>query len=148
MGSQRLNCLFYDIDVVEEAGVDPDLLDSAPTFADALDTVATETDAIPMTHDMQGILTTTRLWAAMMLGQEGFDAYMAFINVDGDESAVRAMFETPATVLENYINDDASTIGLIGSNENIINGDTTFIHQGNWAAGAYCTSENFDYDED
>ncbi|PSQ57753.1 MAG: ABC transporter substrate-binding protein [Halobacteriales archaeon SW_9_67_25] len=148
LGSHRLNCLFYNIEVVEEAGVDPDSLDSVSAFADALETVATETDAIPMTHGMQGTWTTTQLWAAMMLGGEGFDAYMAFIEGDGDESAVRATFETTATVLENYINDDASTIGLTGSNENIINGNAAFIHQGNWAAGAYRNSEDFAYDED
>jgi len=148
LGSHRLNCLFYNIEVVEEAGVDPGSLDSVSAFADALETVATETDAIPMTHGMQGTWTTTQLWAAMMLGGEGFDAYMAFIEGDGDESAVRATFESTAAVLENYINDDASTIGLTGSNENIINGNAAFIHQGNWAAGAYRNSEDFAYDED
>jgi glucose/mannose transport system substrate-binding protein len=148
LGSHRLNCLFYNISVAEEAGVDPDSLDSVSAFADALDTVATETDKIPMTHGMQGTWTTTQLFAAMMLGQEGFDAYMNFIGGEGDESAVRSTFETTATVLENYINDDASTIGLTGSNENIINGEAAFIHQGNWAAGAYRNAEDFAYDED
>jgi glucose/mannose transport system substrate-binding protein len=148
LGSHRLNCLFYNVSVVEEAGVDPASLDSVSAFVDALETVATETDKIPFTHGMSGTWTTTQLWAAMMLGQEGFDAYMDFINGEGSEEAVRATFESTATVLENYISDDASSIGLTESNQNIINGNAAFIHQGNWAAGAYRNAEDFDYNED
>jgi glucose/mannose transport system substrate-binding protein len=148
LGSHRLNCLFYNVSVVEEAGVDVDSLTSVSAFADALDTVATETDYIPFTHGMSGTWTTTQLWAAMMLGQEGYDAYMSFINGEGPEEAVRATFESTAAVLENYISDDASSIGLTESNQNIINGNAAFIHQGNWAAGAYRNAEDFNYDED
>jgi glucose/mannose transport system substrate-binding protein len=148
LGSHRLNCLFYNVSVVEEAGVDVDSLNSVSALADALDTVATETDAIPFTHGMSGTWTTTQLWGAMMLGQEGYDAYMSFLEGEGSEAAVRATFESTATVLENYISDDASSIGLTESNQNIINGDAAFIHQGNWAAGAYRNAENFDYNED
>ncbi|WP_142858640.1 ABC transporter substrate-binding protein [Salinigranum halophilum] len=148
LGSHRLNCLFYNVSVVEEAGVDVDSLNSVSAFADALDTVATETDYIPFTHGMSGTWTTTQLWASMMLGQEGYQAYMDFINGEGSEAAVRATFESTAAVLENYISDDASSIGLTESNQNIINGNAAFIHQGNWAAGAYRNAEDFDYDED
>ncbi|MDX1748131.1 MAG: ABC transporter substrate-binding protein, partial [Halobacteriales archaeon] len=148
LGSHRLNCLFYNVSVVEEAGVDPSSLDSVSAFADALETVATETDKIPFTHGMSGTWTTTQLWAVMMLGQEGYDAYMDFINGEGSEEAVRATFESTAAVLENYISEDAASIGLTESNQNIINGDAAFIHQGNWAAGAYRNAEDFDYNED
>jgi glucose/mannose transport system substrate-binding protein len=148
IGSHRLNCLFYNVSVVEEAGVDPDSLDSVSAFADALDTVSSETDAIPFTHGMKGTWTTTQLFAAMMLGQEGFDAYTSFIDGMGSRDAVLATFESMKAVLENYISEDASSIGLTGSNNNIINGDAAFIHQGNWAAGAYRNAEDFAYDED
>jgi glucose/mannose transport system substrate-binding protein len=148
LGSHRLNCLFYNVSVVEEAGVDPDSLNSVSALVDALDTVATETDKIPFTHGMSGTWTTTQLWAAMMLGQEGYDAYMSFIEGEGSEEAVRATFESTKTVLENYISEDASSIGLTESNQNIINGNAAFIHQGNWAAGAYRNAEDFTYDED
>jgi glucose/mannose transport system substrate-binding protein len=148
LGSHRLNCLFYNVSVVEEAGVDPDSLNSVSALMDACETVASETDKIPMTHGMSGTWTTTQLWAAMMLGQEGYDEYMAFIEGEGSEEAVRATFESTATLLENYISEDASSIGLTESNQNIINGNAAFIHQGNWAAGAYRNAEGFDYDED
>ncbi|TKX51825.1 extracellular solute-binding protein, partial [Halorubrum sp. SP3] len=43
---------------------------------------------------------------------------------------------------------DASSIGLTESNQNIIEGNAAFIHQGNWAAGAYRNAEDFNYNED
>ncbi|QWC18799.1 ABC transporter substrate-binding protein [Halorubrum sp. 2020YC2] len=148
LGSHRLNCLFYNTSVVEDAGVDPDSLTSVSALIDALETVQSETDAIPMTHGASGTWTTTQLFASTMLGQEGYDAYMNFLDGSPDEEAVRATFESLAEILENYINEDASSIGLTESNQNIIEGNAAFIHQGNWAAGAYRNAEDFSYDED
>ena len=148
LGSHRLNCLFYNTSVVEEAGVDPDSLTSVSALIDALETVQSETDAIPMTHGASGTWTTTQLFASTMLGQEGYDAYMSFLDGSPDEAAVRATFESLAEILGNYINEDASSIGLTESNQNIIEGNAAFIHQGNWAAGAYRNAEDFNYDED
>jgi glucose/mannose transport system substrate-binding protein len=148
LGSHRLNCLFYNTSVVEDAGVDPDSLTSVSALIDALETVQSETDAIPMTHGASGTWTTTQLFASTMLGQEGYDAYMSFLDGSPDEAAVRATFESLAEILGNYINEDASSIGLTESNQNIIEGNAAFIHQGNWAAGAYRNAEDFAYDED
>ena len=148
LGSHRLNCLFYNVSVVEDAGVDVDSLTSPSALADALQTVQDETDATPMTHAMSGTWTTTQLWGAVMLGVNGYDSYMDFVAGDGSEEDVRAAFEATAEMLENYISDDASSLDLTASNQNIINGDAAFIHQGNWAAGAFRNAEDFEYDED
>jgi glucose/mannose transport system substrate-binding protein len=53
-----------------------------------------------------------------------------------------------ASVMENYISDDASSIGLTESNGKIVSGDAAFLHQGNWAAGAYRNADDFAYEED
>jgi len=148
LGSHRLNCLFYNKAVVEEAGVDVDSLDSPSALISAMDQVASSTDKTPMTHAMSGTWTTTQLWAAVMLGENGYDSYMNFIEGNGSEDEVRAAFERTAEILENYISDDAASLDLTQSNQNIINGNAAFIHQGNWAAGAYRNAENFAYDED
>ncbi|WP_280585036.1 ABC transporter substrate-binding protein [Halorubrum sp. Boch-26] len=148
LGSHRLNCLFYNVSVVEDAGIDVDSLNSPSALIDAFDTVASETDATPMTHAMSGTWTTTQLWAAVMLGENGYQPYMDFIAGDGDEAAVRSAFERTAEMLENYISDDAASIGLTESNQKIINGNAAFIHQGNWAAGAFRNAEDFEYEDD
>ncbi|MFB6250088.1 MAG: ABC transporter substrate-binding protein, partial [Halobellus sp.] len=148
LGSHRLNCLFYNVSVVENAGIDVESLNSPSALIDAFDTVASETDAVPMTHAMSGTWTTTQLWAAVMLGVNGFQSYMDFVGGNGSESDVRAAFETTAEMLENYISDDAASLNLTASNQNIIKGNAAFIHQGNWAAGAYRNTDDFSYNED
>ena len=148
LGSHRLNCLFYNVSVVEEAGVDPSSLNSVSALLDALDTVKTETDKTPMTEAMAGTWTITQLWSAILLGQAGYDGYMNFVNGKGSESDVRSAFSSLSTILENYISADASSLDLTASNQNIIKGNAAFIHQGNWAAGAFRNAENFNYDED
>lgn len=147
LGSHRLNNLFYRVEILEEAGVDPSGIDSLDALIDALDAVESETEATPMTHAMAGTWTTTQLWAAVMLGQEGYLSYMNFIEGNGSEEAVRATFETTASILENYITYDADSLSLTGSNNNVINGDAAFIHQGNWTAGAFGNAEDFEYEE-
>jgi len=148
LGSHRLNCLFYNTSVVEEAGVDPDSLNGVPALVDALETVSSETDAIPMTHGGSGTWTKTQLFGVTLLSTAGYDSYMNFVEGNPSRDDVRAAFESLATIFENYINDDAASIGLTESNQNIIEGNAAFIHQGNWAAGAYRNTEDFEYDED
>ena len=148
LGSHQLNCLFYNIPVVEEAGVDPDGLTDISSLMSALETVGSETDKAPMTQAMSGTWTINQLWAQIMLGKEGFQPYMDFINGEGSEESVRSAFESLAEIHENHITSDAASLNLTTSMENIINGDAAFIHQGNWAAGAFRNAENFDYNED
>ncbi|WP_435129071.1 ABC transporter substrate-binding protein [Halobaculum sp. D14] len=148
IGSHRLNCLFYNSAVVEEAGVNPDDLTSASKLIDALEKVKQNTDKVPMSHAMKAPWTTLQLVAAVLLSTGGYDTYMKVVNGEGGKSAVREAFKTTKTILQNYISEDASSIGLTGSNAKIMNGEAAFIHQGNWAAGAFRNKENFNYNED
>ncbi len=143
IGSHRMNDLFYNVSVVEEAGVDPSSLDSVDALIDALDTVGSETEAVPLAFALVpwGILQT---WAVTMLSTQGVDAYTSFIEGEGDEEAVRSTFETLEEILTNYINDDAASVGFTEVNQDIMSGDAAFIHQGNWVAGAYI-NEDLEY---
>ena len=148
IGSHRLNCLFYNTAVLEEAGVDPSSLNSADALIDAMDTIAQDTDKVPMAHGMKAPWTTLQLVAAVLLSTGGYDTYMTVVNGEGGKDAVRTAFETTKTILENYISEDASSISLTGANQKIMNGEAAFIHQGNWAAGAFRNKEDFAYEED
>jgi glucose/mannose transport system substrate-binding protein len=147
IGSHRLNNLFYNVSVVEEAGVDPSSLSSASDLIDAMDAVAENTDAVPMAHAMKGAWTTLQLFGVVMLSTEGYDAYMDFVEGDGNKAAVKSAFQTTKEILTGYINDDASSIGFTSANQKLMNGEAAFIHQGNWAAGAYKNAD-LTYDED
>jgi glucose/mannose transport system substrate-binding protein len=146
IGSHRMNDLFYNVSVLEEAGVDPEGIDSFDAWLDALDAVASETDAVPYANSL-ATWTVLQFWAVNMLGSQGFDAYMNFINGEGDEEAVRAAFENARTVYTEYLNDDAPEIDFTEANQRIMSGDAAFIHQGNWVAGAY-VNEGLTFGED
>ena len=148
IGSHRLNNLFYNVSVVEEAGVDPASLESPSALLDALDAVARNTDKAPMAHAMKAPWTTLQLFGAVLLSTRGFDDYMTVVDGEGGKAAVREAFETTQTVLSEYVNDDAASIGFTSANQKIMNGEAAFIHQGNWAAGAFRNKEDFAYDED
>ncbi|WP_121821250.1 ABC transporter substrate-binding protein [Halostella salina] len=147
IGSHRLNCLFYNVSVVEEAGVDPSSLSSVDDLISALGQVQENTDAVPMAQAMKAPWTTLQLFAVVLLGQEGYDSYMNFVEGGDASSAVSSALESTKEILENYINSDAASVGLTGANSKIMNGEAAFIHNGNWAAGAY-RNNDMTYEED
>lgn len=146
IGSHRMNDLFYSVEVLENAGVDPDGIDSFDAFVDALDAIDTETDATPYVNPLAE-WTTLQFWAVAMQGTQGYEAYMDFIEGNGDVDAVQAAFEEIEVVLDEYINDDAPEIGMTEANDRIMADEAGFIHQGNWVAGAY-TNNDLEYGED
>ncbi len=99
----RTNCLFYGVDVVEEAGVDPDALSTPADLLDALDRVDGTTDTTPMVHGKSAPKATLQLITSVLLGQSGADAYAAFLEGDGGEEAVRRAVETTERILSNHI---------------------------------------------
>jgi|AntDeeMetagen134_2_1112570.scaffolds.fasta_scaffold02687_2 glucose/mannose transport system substrate-binding protein len=147
IGSHRLNDLFYNVKVVEEAGVNPDEISDVEGLVSALKTVGENTDAVPMAHGMKLPWTTLQLFGVNFLSTQGYEAYMSFTQGEGDKEKVASALETTKGLLENYISDDASSIGLTGANQMIMQGNAAFIHQGNWAAGAY-KGNDLKYNED
>ncbi|MFB6081521.1 MAG: ABC transporter substrate-binding protein [Halanaeroarchaeum sp.] len=148
LGSHRMNNLFYNISVLEEAGVDPASVNSPSALVDALDQIQSNTDAVPMAHAMKAPWTTLQLWVEVMLGEHGMDPYMQWTKGNGDKAKVTSALETTKEMLTNYINEDAATISFTQANQKIMNGNAGVIHQGNWVYGMYRSSDEFNYKED
>ncbi|WP_248908947.1 ABC transporter substrate-binding protein [Halocatena marina] len=147
IGSHRLNDLFYNVKVLEKAGVDPTSLSKPADLLNAMKQVENKTDAVGMAQGQKAPWTTLQLWAVVLLGQSGYDAYMNFIDGKGKAKDVRSAFET-VKQYSNHFNKNASTADFTTANQKIMNGEAAFIHQGNWVAGAYRNQENFEYDKD
>jgi len=143
----RINNLFYNTAVLEEAGVDPESLSSPADVVDACETIASETDAVPFAQQTSGAWSTVQLWETVFLAEAGADAYMAFTEGEGDEAQVRAALEN-VVALSEYYPEDASSIGFTEANTMVMEGEAAFIHQGDWAAGAYGGADDFEYGED
>lgn len=136
IGSHRLNNIFYNVSVVEEAGVDPSSLSTPQDLVSALEAVDQNTDAAGMAQAMTGSNTVLQLWGATFLGSQGYQPYMDLVEGNGDIGAVRESLEIVKQYAE-YFNTDADSTSPPGANEKIMNGDAAFLHQGNWMAGGY-----------
>ncbi|WP_136687632.1 ABC transporter substrate-binding protein [Halorhabdus amylolytica] len=147
--SHRMNNLFYNVHVFEDAGVDPASVSSPSGLLDAFETISNETDAVPMAHAMSGPWTTLQLIFQNFLGMHGYDAYMSYIEGDGDKALLVEALETTQEMLENYINNDASTISFTTANQKMMDGNAATIQQGNWAYGMYRAEDSgVSYQED
>ena len=143
----RINNLFYNTGVLEEAGVDAESLSSASDVVGACETIAAETDAVPFAHQTSGTWSTVQLWETILLGEAGIDGYESFINGDGDTEQVQSALESVVELSEYYPND-SSSISFTEANTMVMDGDAAFIHQGDWAAGAYSNADGFAYGDD
>ncbi len=148
LGSHRLNNLFYNISVVEEAGVDPSSMTSYDAMIEAFDAVQSNTDAIPIAMTTRGSWANLQYFVQVMLGTEGQEPYEAWLNGEGDRAALVRALEKTANIIENYTNNDRSSISFPEANSKVINGDAAFFTMGNWAAGQYRNTDGFNYTED
>ena len=143
----RLNNVFYNVSVLEDAGVDPSSLESVDDFAEALAAV----DDAGYTGFAQSTATfmMVQLWAATLLSEGGADTYQAVAdgNVSDNEDVVRSSLERVVEFSE-YFPGDASSVSWDEANGDVINGEAAFHHNGDWAAGQYLGEDGFAFEDD
>ncbi|WP_277540006.1 ABC transporter substrate-binding protein [Haloarcula laminariae] len=142
----RINNLFYNANVLESADVDPSNMSSPSDVVDACEQVEQNTDAVPFAQQTSGTWSTTQLWETILLAEGGIDGYEAFINGNGNRSEVKAALDS-VVELEEYYPSDASSLSFTEANTMVMEGNAAFIHQGDWAAGAYSGNDEFNYGE-
>jgi len=147
LGSHRMNNLFYNISVFEEAGIDASSLDSIGALMDALDAIKQDTDVTPMGQAMVAPWTVLQLWAQVLMSQASVDAYMDFIEGNGDRAALVESLKVVKEIQENYITEDASSVSFTDVGGKMINGEVACMHQGNWLAGQFRSDDAFNYQE-
>jgi glucose/mannose transport system substrate-binding protein len=148
IGSHRVNNLFYNTTLLDQAGVDPSSLTNLTALIDALETVERQTNAVPLAHAMQAPWTNLQLVACVLLGQAGADTYERLVAGAGQRAPLGRALETTRTLLTEYVNEDASTISFTTANEKLIQGSAAVIAQGSWVYGMYSGASSFAYGSD
>lgn len=145
----RLNNLFYNVSVLDDAGVDPAAIADPQGLLDAMETIAAETDATPMAHQTQAPWSSLQLWESIFIGQQNVEEYQTLLGGDvaSMEDAVRSALDTLASYAD-YYPEDAGSISWDQGNNDVIAGDAAFLHQGDWAAGQYGSAEDFAFGDD
>jgi glucose/mannose transport system substrate-binding protein len=145
----RLNNLFYNVKVVKDAGVDPTSITSPTALLDAMETVEKKTDAVGIAQATKTPWTTLQLWETMFLSQVGAEKYMDF--VAGNPKKYEKQITESLTLLtkyNQYWNKDSASLTWDQANTKVINGKAAFFHNGDWAAGQYEATNNFEYKKD
>ncbi|MFB6072808.1 MAG: ABC transporter substrate-binding protein [Halobacterium sp.] len=145
----RLNNVFYNKNVVEQAGVDPTSASKPSELLEMVRTVDEETDAIGMANSTKGGWTTLQLWETILLGEYGESVYDAVTkgNLESNADAVKGALELTKQ-FKQYFGQDSGSIGWTQANNKVIDGNAGFIHQGDWAAGMYTGTDGFEYQKD
>lgn len=144
----RLNNLFYNIEVVDKAGVDPSSVSSPSGLLDLMKQVESETDAGGMAQSSKGAWTVFQLWETILLGEYGYDVYTTYL--DGDIESIENEVKGALKVYKDYreyFNEDAGSISFNESASTLIAGEAAFYHQGDWAVGNFNRADDFAYDE-
>lgn len=142
----RLNNLFYNVEAVEEAGVDPTEIGDPRGLLDALQT-AEDAGYTGMAHQTASEWSTVQLWETVLVAQHGADTFEQYIagETEGLEEQVRESLQLVVDYSE-FFSPDAGSIAWDEANAQVIDGDAAFIHQGDWAAGQYGAAD-FAYEE-
>ncbi|MBB6647770.1 ABC transporter substrate-binding protein [Halobellus ruber] len=145
----RLNPMFYNIDVVEQAGVDPTSINSPTALKEAMDKVESDTDAAGMSNSTKAGWTVLQLWETLLIATAGPDGYEDIVggNAGNYQDAIQEALQLTADYSQ-YFTDDAGSIEWPAAARKVVSGEAAFFQHGDWAAGIFLSLDDFNYKED
>jgi glucose/mannose transport system substrate-binding protein len=142
----RVNNLFYDIESVEEAGVDPSSLSDPTEYNEMLEQLADAQDKAPLSVSLSAPWTALQLWVANFLGYHGAEAYNAFRAGEGDVGMIEEALEATKTQMQ-YVTEDAGSISNDTAHAKLPQGEAVTGMEGDWMAGNLIAADGYNYDE-
>lgn len=147
---QCQNNLFYNVDVVRSAGIDPTTLDTPDALAEAISRIDAETDSaglmLPQNHPWPAF----DVWDMLVVSHGGPDAYDAIFR-GGDAARHRGTIRDALAHLQRYrefVPEDATYDSWQPALERFVRGEAAFYCMGDWAAGVLKDRDGFDYGSD
>ena len=129
--------LFYNPDILDAAGVDPDAMDRPQDFLAAVETIAAETNATPLVQSTGTPWQVGHIFESVLLGQAGIEGVRRIHNQADDERVGQAIEDALAVVapLQQYLPDDAEDIGWESAIDRVLDGRAAMTVCGDWAVG-------------
>ncbi|MCO8244949.1 MULTISPECIES: ABC transporter substrate-binding protein [unclassified Haladaptatus] len=145
----RLNDLFYNINILEDVGIDPESIDDPQSLLDAVKIVKEDSEADGVVHATNTFWSTLELWESMLLGEFGFQTHRSIVdgNVRSNEDAIRSSLES----VKQYCNQSPETVISPSRDQTVKrfqNGNSAFFYQGDWVAKELMTDDEFRYGTD
>ncbi|SIR62574.1 carbohydrate ABC transporter substrate-binding protein, CUT1 family [Haladaptatus litoreus] len=144
----RLNNLFYNVEIMDEVGIDPHTIQTPRMLIDTVKLVEETTDSSGVVHATKNVWPTLELWESVLLGEHGFETHQAIVNGEM-RSNERAVRESLGLVDEYH---EQSPDGIVSSNwreaaRQFQSGNVAFFHQGDWAPAAF-RNDDFEFEID
>lgn len=145
----RLNNIFYNIDVLENNGIDPKLVDDPQTLLDAIETVEEDSEADGIVHATKTFWSTLELWESMLLGEFGVETHRSIMegNVRSNEDAIRSSLESVKQYCKQS-SDSVIPLSWHQAAKRFQNGNIAFFYQGDWTAKKFITNDEFRFGTD
>ncbi|MEY7851918.1 ABC transporter substrate-binding protein [Natrarchaeobius sp. A-rgal3] len=147
---QRQNNLFYNVDVVRRAGVDPERIRGPEDLLEAMEQVEDATDSagfmLPQNHPWPAF----DVWDTLVASVGGAEVYEEIYR-GGRPTRHRRVIRDAFASLERYrefVPDDATYDSWQPALERFAGGEAAFYCMGDWAAGVLNNRDGFAYGED
>lgn len=147
----RLNNLFYNVDLLERAGVDPAAIESPTALLSALETVEAETDAVGVLFPFKNQWTSyaLQLWEQILLGHADVETHRAIRRTSPADhrDVVREAIGLVRDIAA-FAPDDAVYLSWGEAERRFVDGEGAFFAQGDWAASVFADAPAFDFGTD
>ncbi|WP_135822324.1 ABC transporter substrate-binding protein [Halostella litorea] len=125
----RVDTVYYNVDVLAAAGIDPASLSSVDGLLGAVEAVArSSVDARPFAHALVWPRSTLQLFTALLAADDP-GAYRRFLSGDGGRSAVREAVSATARLLAA---GDRSSGTFAEAGRRVGNGEAAAVQAGSW----------------
>ncbi|WP_211194982.1 ABC transporter substrate-binding protein [Halorhabdus amylolytica] len=149
MNIHRLNNLFYDVETVESAGVDPSDAGSPREFLEVLEQVVDATDAVGLIQPWKNPVPVLQLWETTLIGEFGADTYRSI--VDGDVRANRGQIEEALELVRgiaDFVPERSLFLDIAEAPVEFVSSNAAFYVQGDWSTSVFNAAEDFSFRAD
>ena len=145
----RINNLYYNVDLVAEAGVDVGSIGGPDAFVALLERLDDELSVAPIQIGARDPFGVLQLWETFLLAHGGASTYRALLDggVGAHRDAVRSATESLEAVL-GVLPSDAHFVASEDADNRFARGESVFLHNGTWAVGRISATEGFTFGRD
>lgn len=143
----RLNNLFYNVEILEESGIDPATIDTPETLLTAINIIETTADVEGVVHPTKDVWPTLELWESILLGKYGSKTQQSIANqqMRSNEHPLKESLDL-VSKYQDFSSSNVVSTGWRNASQTFQSGEAAFFHQGDWAAAEFVNNDEFEFE--
>jgi glucose/mannose transport system substrate-binding protein len=145
----RINNIFYNVDAVDQAGVDIERLDDPAALLDSLDALADVTEDPPFVCSGKDPFGILQIWETLVLAHGGEYTYEALLAGEPTphRNTIARALSTLAELMQ-YASADVAFVSSEDADTAFAKGTGALAQNGGWAVGRIKAEPGFEYGTD